>query len=64
LGIAESTIGKVVADWKKHGDGTFTPHKVFKRPKSQPDENILELLCIKILNANKTAEKISTPILQ
>ena len=44
LGIAESTVGKVVSDWNKHGDGTFTPHEVLGRPKSQPDENISELL--------------------
>ncbi|PKY39636.1 hypothetical protein RhiirA4_452853 [Rhizophagus irregularis] len=64
LGIAESTVGKVVSDWNKHSDGTFTPHEVLRRPKSQPDENISELLHTKILNSNKTAEKVSTPILR
>ncbi|GES79742.1 hypothetical protein H257_11777 [Rhizophagus clarus] len=64
LGIAESTVGKVVTDWNKHNDGTFTPHEVLGRPKSQPDKNISELLRTKILNSNKIAEKVSTLILR
>ncbi|CAI2198788.1 9637_t:CDS:1, partial [Funneliformis geosporum] len=44
LRISESTVGVVVADWNKRGDNTFTPHKTLGRPKSQPDENISELL--------------------
>ncbi|GES95996.1 hypothetical protein H257_11777 [Rhizophagus clarus] len=58
LGIAESTVGKIITDWNKHDDGTFTPHEVLGRPKSQPDENISKLLRTKILNSNKTAEKL------
>ncbi|GES82306.1 hypothetical protein H257_11777 [Rhizophagus clarus] len=57
LGIVESTVRKVVTDWNKHDDGTFTSHEVLGRPKSQPDENISELLRTKILNSNKTAKK-------
>ncbi|GBC06068.1 hypothetical protein RclHR1_06600002 [Rhizophagus clarus] len=64
LGIAESTVGAVVADWNKRGDNTFTPNKPLRRPKLQPDENISEILCTKILNANKTAEQLSTHTLQ
>ena len=52
LGIAESTVGVVVADWNKCGDNTFTPHKTLKRPKLQPDENISTILRTKIPNAN------------
>jgi len=40
LGISESTVGVVVADWNERGDNTFTPHKTLGRPKSQPDENL------------------------
>ena len=50
----------MVADWNKHSDNTFTPHKTLGRPKLQPDENISEILRTKILNANKTAEQLST----
>ncbi|GES78562.1 hypothetical protein RCL_jg21467.t1 [Rhizophagus clarus] len=32
-------------------------------PKSESDENILELLCTKILDANKKAEQFTIPIL-
>jgi len=28
LGVAEGTVGSVVADWNKHNDGTFTSHKI------------------------------------
>ncbi|GET02903.1 hypothetical protein H257_11777 [Rhizophagus clarus] len=44
LGVAERTVASVVSDWNKRGDDTFTPHKTLGRPKSKPDENILELL--------------------
>ncbi|GBC03350.1 hypothetical protein RclHR1_05080016 [Rhizophagus clarus] len=64
LGVAERTVASVVSDWNKRGDDTFTPHKTLGRPKSKPDENILELLRTKILDANKKAEQLSTPILQ
>jgi hypothetical protein len=64
LGVAERTVASVVSDWKKRGDDTFTPHKPLGRPKSEPNENISELLRTKILDANKKAEQLSTPILQ
>ncbi|CAI2163974.1 1128_t:CDS:2 [Funneliformis geosporum] len=63
LGIAESSVEKVVSDWNKHGDDTFTPHRIFGRPKYKLDENVSEFLRTKILNANKMAEQIPTPIL-
>ena len=63
MGISEYTVGKVVLDWKKCNDGTFMPHKTLGRPKSQSNENVSELLRVKILNANKTAEQIFTSIL-
>ena len=59
-GVAESTVACVVADWNKRGDDTFTPHKTLGRPKSQPDENISELLRTKILDSNKAAEQLSS----
>ncbi|GES84188.1 hypothetical protein H257_11777 [Rhizophagus clarus] len=64
LGVAERTVASVVSDWNKRGDDTFTSHKTLGRPKSKPDENISELLRTKILDANKKAEQLSTPILQ
>ncbi|GES77743.1 hypothetical protein H257_11777 [Rhizophagus clarus] len=64
LGVVERTVASVVSDWNKRGDDTFTPHKTFGRSKSKPDENISELLRTKILDANKKAEQLSTPILQ
>ncbi|CAB4410029.1 unnamed protein product [Rhizophagus irregularis] len=63
LGVAESTVGCVVADWNKRNDGTFTPHKTLGRPKFQTDDDVSELLRTKILNSNKTAEQVSTPVL-
>ena len=56
LGVAESTVESVVADWNKHNDGTFTLHKTLGWPKFQTDEDVTELLYTKILNSNKTAE--------
>ncbi|GBC22902.2 hypothetical protein H257_11777 [Rhizophagus irregularis DAOM 181602=DAOM 197198] len=64
LGIGECTVARVVSDWKSRGDNTFTPHKTLGRPKLQPDENLSEILRTKILNANKTAEQLSTHTLQ
>jgi transposase len=64
LGVAERTVASVVSDWKSRGDNTFTPHKTLGRPKSEPDENISELLRTKILDANKKAEQLNTPILR
>ena len=64
LGIAEGTVGSIVSDWNSRGDSTFTPHKTLGRPKSQPNEDISELLRTKILNANKTGGQLSTPILR
>ncbi|RIA88791.1 hypothetical protein C1645_825824 [Glomus cerebriforme] len=64
LGVSEGTIGSVVADWNSRGDNTFIPHKVLGRPTLEPDENISELLRMKILNANKMGEHLSTPILR
>ncbi|CAB5092983.1 unnamed protein product [Rhizophagus irregularis] len=63
LGVAESTVGCVVADWNKRNDGTFTPHKTLGWPKFQTDDDVSELLRTKILNSNKTAEQVSTPVL-
>ena len=63
-GVAEGTVRSVVSDWKSRGDNTFTPHKTLGRPKLQPDENLSEILRTKILNANKTAEQLSTYTLQ
>ena len=63
LGVAEGTVGNMVSDWNKHGNGSFTSHKTIERPKFQPDENISEILRSKILNANKNAEQLSTPTL-
>ncbi|GBC18536.2 hypothetical protein H257_11777 [Rhizophagus irregularis DAOM 181602=DAOM 197198] len=60
LGVAEGTVGSVVSDWYNRSDDTFTPHKVLRRPKFQPDENVSELLRTKILDANKKAEQLST----
>lgn len=56
LGVEESTVGRVVSDWRSYKDNTFTPHKTLRHPKLQPDENILEILRTKILDANKKAE--------
>ena len=64
LGIGESTVRRVVSDWRNRGNDTFILHKTFGRPKLQPDENISEVLRTKILNANKTVEQLSTYILQ
>ncbi|UZO23183.1 uncharacterized protein OCT59_015527 [Rhizophagus irregularis] len=64
LGVAEGTVGSVVSDWYNRSDDTFTPHKVLRRPKFQPDENVSELLRTKILDANKKAEQLSTVILR
>ncbi|CAG8737718.1 6980_t:CDS:2, partial [Funneliformis mosseae] len=44
LRISKSTVGVVVADWNKHGDNNFMPHKTLSRPKLQPDENVSKLL--------------------
>jgi len=63
LDIGESTVRRVVLDWKSYGDNTFTSHKTLRHPKSQLDENISELLRTKILNTNKIAELLSTYIL-
>ena len=52
LDIKESTIVRIVLNWRSHGDNTFIPYKILKHFKSQLDENILELLYTKILNAN------------
>ncbi|UZO29622.1 uncharacterized protein OCT59_023086 [Rhizophagus irregularis] len=64
LGVAEGTVGSVVSDWYNRSDDTFTPHKVLRRPKFQPDENVSELLRTTILDANKKAEQLSTVILR
>jgi len=64
LGVAESTVGSVVSDWNNRGDNTFTPHKTLGRPKSEPNENLSELLRTKILDSNKKAEQLNTPILR
>jgi transposase len=63
LGVVEGTVRSVISDWKKRGDNTFTSHKTLKRPKLKPDENISEILCTKILDANKKAEQLATPVL-
>src|SRR4051812_23783158 len=55
LGVAERTVASMVSNWNKRGDDTFTPHKTLRRPESEPDENISELLHTKILDANKKA---------
>jgi transposase len=62
LGVATGTVANIVSDWNKNGDNTFTPHKVLGRPKSEPNENVSELLRAKILDANKKAEQLNTPI--
>jgi hypothetical protein len=55
----ESTVGRMVSDWKSHRDNIFTPYKTLRHPKLQPDENISEILHTKILDANKKAELLS-----
>ncbi|CAB4374236.1 unnamed protein product [Rhizophagus irregularis] len=42
---------------------TFTPHKTLGQPKFQTDDDVSEFLRTKILNSNKTAEQVSTPVL-
>jgi hypothetical protein len=63
LGVTEGTVGSVILDWKKRDDNTFTLHKTLRRPKSEPDENISEILRTRILDANKKAEQLATPVL-
>jgi transposase len=64
LGIGEGTVGSIVSDWNKRGDNTFTPHKALGRRKSEPSEDVSELLRTKILECNKKAEQLNTPILR
>jgi hypothetical protein len=45
-------------------DNTFTLYKVLGQPKLELDENISELLHTKILDANKKAKQLNTPILR
>ena len=53
LGVAESTVGVVIADWNQRNDGIFTLHQNLGSPKLELDENITSLLCIYIVDNNK-----------
>ncbi|CAB4397704.1 unnamed protein product [Rhizophagus irregularis] len=64
LEVCERTVASVISDWRSHSDNTFTLHKTFRRPKLKLDENLSELLRTKILDSNKKAEQLSTPILR
>jgi len=64
LGIGESTVRRIILDWRSCGDNTFTPHKMLRHSKSQLDEIILEFLYTKILNANKIIKLLFTYTLQ
>ncbi|CAI2195493.1 15299_t:CDS:1, partial [Funneliformis geosporum] len=46
LGISEETVESIVSDLNKRGDNTFTLHKALERQKSEPSEDISELLNI------------------
>ena len=64
LGVAESTIGLVIADRNQHNDNAFTPHQNLGLSKSEPDENIALLLRTYITDNNKNGHQISTPFLR
>ena len=64
LGISESTVGRVIQDWNKCNDGSFTPHKILGRPEVRPDSNITVLIREIIVESNKTGRPLSTAVIR
>ncbi|CAI2196079.1 3404_t:CDS:1, partial [Funneliformis geosporum] len=64
LGVGERIVRNIVSDWNKRDDNTFTLHKTLGRQKTESSKDILELLYTKILECNKKAKQLNTPILR
>ena len=65
LGVGEATVARVVSDWNKRNDSSFTPHKTARRPeiKSNSNPEVSEILRSIINMANLSGTILSTQIL-
>ena len=64
LGIAESTVGSIIADWNCRNDGSFTPHQSIGRPIKKTTADLAEILRHHILTGNAAGRPLSTIVLR